>query len=119
MPNKQVSSAEGRRAAQGSMRGQTSGTTLEADENYALISVLYHALQGAETCGFYIEDARKAGDQALSAFFEETRAEQVERGRRAKELLAERLDGMPSERDDDEEGDIEDDRDEDDDDDDE
>lgn len=73
--------------AQPRSRGQTG----ERDENYALISVLYHALQGAETIDQYIEDAREAGDDELALFFEETKEAYVERAAEAKELLAARL----------------------------
>ncbi len=69
-----------------------------------MISVLYHALQGAETISKYIEDARSARDQELLSFFEETRVEYAERAQRAKQLLAARLEGSESGLDDDEEG---------------
>ena len=36
------------------------------DEQYDLVSVLYHALQGGETSEQYIEDARTAGDEELA-----------------------------------------------------
>ena len=107
MPTKQASSAGSRRASPISrehtaVRKRRSAATGETDEQYALISALYHALQGAETCGFYIEDARRAGDEQLVAFFEETRAEHAERAARAKELLAMRLEGKPPDSDEEE-----------------
>ena len=37
---------------------QTTGTR---DEHYNLVSVLYHALQGADTCNVYALDAEAAG----------------------------------------------------------
>lgn len=40
---------------------QTTGTR---DERYDLISVLYHALKGADTCNMYALDAEAAGDEA-------------------------------------------------------
>ena len=51
---------------------QITGTT---DEQYDLISVLYHALEGAATCEVYIQDAEEAGDNELTQFFEELREE--------------------------------------------
>jgi len=62
-----------------------------ADEHYNLVSVLYHALQGAEACGTYIEDAEEAGDQELVDFFEEVQEENRVRAERAKELMMKRL----------------------------
>jgi hypothetical protein len=44
------------------------GTTGTRDEHYNVISVLYHALQGVETCGTYLQDAEQAGDQDLAQF---------------------------------------------------
>jgi len=43
----------------------------ERDETYDLVSLLYHALQGAEACGTYMSDAETAGDDDLAEFFEE------------------------------------------------
>jgi hypothetical protein len=50
---------------------QATGTK---DEHYNLISVLYHALNGADTCERYALDAEVAGDERLVAFFRETQA---------------------------------------------
>jgi hypothetical protein len=50
---------------------QTTGTR---DEHYNLISVLYHALNGADTCERYALDAEASGDERLVAFFRETQA---------------------------------------------
>ena len=46
-------------------------TTGTRDEHYNLISVLYHALHGAENCDRYASDAEIAGDERLAAFFRE------------------------------------------------
>ncbi len=43
---------------------QTTGTR---DEHYNLVSVLYHALNGADTCNRYALDAEAAGDERLAA----------------------------------------------------
>ena len=63
---------------------QTTGTR---DEHYNLISVLYHALHGAENCDRYASDAEVAGDERLAAFFRETQAMQSQVAERAKGLL--------------------------------
>ena len=63
---------------------QTTGTR---DEHYNLISVLYHALHGAENCDRYASDAEIAGDERLAAFFRETQTIQTQIAERAKGLL--------------------------------
>jgi hypothetical protein len=52
----------------GPRRERTTGTR---DEHYNVISVLYHALQGADTCATYLQDAEHAGDRDLAPFFRE------------------------------------------------
>ena len=47
----------------GASAEQATGTR---DDTYDLVSVLYHALQGAETARHYIQDAEQAGDQELT-----------------------------------------------------
>ena len=59
------------------------------DTTYNLISVLYHALQGAETYGQYASDA--GSDQDLADFFREVQQQEQQRADRAKQLLATRL----------------------------
>lgn len=66
--------------------------TGERDKTYDLISTLYHALQGAESCAKYVRDARRDGDEQLAQFFEEARGSHVELAQQAKQLLASRLD---------------------------
>ncbi len=78
--------------AQASRAGASAAEeTRQPDEDYGLISVLYHSLQGAETYSQYIRDAERAGDELLTDFFKSVRDEEVERAARAKELLADRL----------------------------
>jgi hypothetical protein len=67
---------------------QATGTT---DTTYALVSVLYHALQGAETSGTYLQDADKAGDQELMQFLREAQAWQRYLASQAQALLTQRL----------------------------
>src|SRR5918992_248943 len=63
---------------------QTTGTR---DEHYNLVSVLYHALSGADTCERYALDAETDGDEQLAAFFRETQVMQSQIAERAKGLL--------------------------------
>ena len=62
-----------------------------SDPTYNLVSVLYHALQGAETYTQYIRDAEQANDQELAQFFRQTQQEEKRRSESARELLAKRL----------------------------
>ncbi len=63
---------------------QTTGTR---DEHYNLVSVLYHALHGAENCETYALDAAAAGRADIAGFFSEAQVTQAELAERAKELL--------------------------------
>ncbi len=67
---------------------QVTGTR---DENYDLISVLYHSLEAGETYSRYVQDAEKAKDLELAQFFREVQAEHVELAKRAQELLRSRI----------------------------
>lgn len=62
-------------------------TTGTRDEHYNLVSVLYHALNGADTCDHYAMDAEAAGDERLAGFFRETQELQTEVAEKAKEML--------------------------------
>jgi len=88
-------------------------STGERDEVYGVVSVLYHALQGAETYSKYIDDARRAGDDELIEFFEECREEETDRALRAKRILASRLEEFAEEEDEDMDEEDEDEEDED------
>lgn len=70
-------------------------TTGTEDKNYDLISVLYHALEGASTYEKYYQDAQQAGDQELAQFFQEVVQQTRKSADRAKELLAKRLSQQP------------------------
>lgn len=67
------------------------GSTGTPDVTYNLISIAYHALQGAETYDQYIQDAQEAGDQELAQFLQQVKQENAQRANRAKELLAKQL----------------------------
>jgi hypothetical protein len=66
-------------------------TTGTRDEHYNVISVLYHALQGADTCATYLQDAEHAGDQELAQFFREVQGTYRQLADRGKTLLRQRL----------------------------
>lgn len=78
------------------------------DQVFGLVSVLYHALQGAQACEQYTDDAERAGDDELVKFFEECRVAQNERALRAKQLLVERTEDAADEDEDEDEDDDED-----------
>jgi hypothetical protein len=61
------------------------------DEHYDVVSTLYHALQGAETCATYLQDAERAGDQDLVQFFREVQGTYRQLADRSKGLLRQRL----------------------------
>ncbi len=62
-------------------------TTGTRDEHYNLVSILYHALHGAENCDIYATDAEASGRVEHSGFFREAQETQRELADRAKELL--------------------------------
>jgi hypothetical protein len=72
------------------MAGQDSAQTGTRDETYDVVSVLYHALKGAQNCEKYCDDAE---DDELREFFEEALDQQRELADRAKDLLGRRLQG--------------------------
>jgi hypothetical protein len=64
--------------------------TLHGRRHY-LISVLYHALQAAETAAQYKQEADQQDDQELGEFFDQARTSNTELAQQAKPLLAVRL----------------------------
>lgn len=66
--------------------------TRTSNAAYDLVSVMYHALQGAETYDRYIADAEERGDQELADFFREVQERNADIASRAKHLLPDRLD---------------------------
>lgn len=63
-----------------------------SDKTYNLVSVLYHALEGAATHQQYVSDAEGAGDNELADFFREIQQHHQQLAERAKGLLKQRLD---------------------------
>ena len=112
MANPQTSSSTAKRRAnappkRGGNTRVANKTTDERDDTYGLISVIYHALQGAETTSQYIEDARAADNEELVAFFEECRGRQNELAMKGKRLLGAQLYETVGEDDDDDDDDDE------------
>ena len=62
-------------------------TTGTRDEHYDLVSVLYNALQGAESCDRYAKDAEASGEEELAAFFREAQETHVRLAEQAKAML--------------------------------
>ena len=67
------------------------GYIREKDKNYDLVSVLYHALSGADSCRTYLEDAKKAGDVELADFFLGAMEQYEAVAQKAKDLCKPRL----------------------------
>ncbi len=61
------------------------------DQDYNLISVLYHTLQEADTLDTYLQDVGRQDDAELRQFLEEVQAENRRRAQRARALLKQRL----------------------------
>ena len=68
------------------------------DVTYDLISVIYHALQGAETYQMYEQDAQQEGDQEAAALFHEAHQSSRQWADRAKSLLGQRMNQAGSRR---------------------
>lgn len=65
-------------------QGQSSDATGTRDETYDVISIVYHALQGAENCEIYAEDADR---DELQQFFKEAGEQQRQLAEKGKRLL--------------------------------
>ena len=76
------------------MQSGSQAQTGTKDETYNLISVLYHALQGAETIQQYKGDA--SSDQQLSQFFDQAQQQYRQLADQAKQLLGTKLQGGQS-----------------------
>ena len=57
------------------------------DKDYNLISVLYHALQAADTCAQYRQDAESEGSPEVAAFLQQVQQQNTQIANSAKELL--------------------------------
>jgi hypothetical protein len=61
------------------------------NKDYDLISVIYHASQGYETCDQYCKDAEREGDRDAVQFFNEVREQNQRLVEKGKQLLKSRL----------------------------
>jgi hypothetical protein len=61
------------------------------DKDYDLISVVYHASQGVDTCRQYFSDAERAADKAAAQFFQEAGKQYAQLAIKGKDLLKQRL----------------------------
>jgi hypothetical protein len=61
------------------------------DKDYDLVSTLYHALQGVETSGRYLQDAEAAGDNEAGEFLKEAQGQYRQIADKAKTLLGRRI----------------------------
>lgn len=96
MPNRAQESTSAGTSKQGGRQGSAQQAMPDTakpatDPTYNIVSVLYHALQGAQTYQQYSEDARQAGDAELQEFFDACRREEHARAVQAKSLLMDRL----------------------------
>ena len=71
--------------------GGARGARGTSDVSYNFISVIYHALQGAETYGVYANDAEQDGNAQFATFFREIQQNDLDRADRAKALLKRHL----------------------------
>jgi len=70
--------------------GKQTGTP---NTEYDLVSILYHALQGAETYAQYLEDCRGLGDEELTGFIHECIEQDRQRAEKVKRILLRHLGG--------------------------
>ena len=61
------------------------------DKQYNLLSVLYHASQGADTIEQYLKDAQQAGDQELTKYLQNVQQQYVQLAQQGTQLLKQRL----------------------------
>lgn len=69
---------------------QAKAQTGTTDATYDVVSVLYHALQGADLYARYCDDAEQE-DKELVQFFQNAQQQQRQIADQAKRLLAQRL----------------------------
>ena len=71
--------------------GAATGTaTGVSDPTFNLVSILYHALQAAQTYDTYIRDAEQHGDTNLAQFLRQIQMEDRNRAQYAMQLLTQR-----------------------------
>ena len=75
---------------QSGSQGQSTGNTGTQDVTYDLISIIFHALQGAETYQKYAQDAAR-GNPEIQQFIQRTKQQAQQTADEAKRLLAQQL----------------------------
>ena len=70
---------------------ESTGNTGTRDVTYDLVSIIFHALQSAETIDRYIRDAEQSGDTDVRQFFTEVKQENIRTADRGKQLLARQI----------------------------
>jgi hypothetical protein len=68
-----------------------SSVTGVSDPHFNLVSILYHALQAAQTYDQYIRDAEQHGDTTMAQFFRQVQMEDRNRAQYALQLLVQRV----------------------------
>ncbi|HEV7234961.1 MAG TPA: hypothetical protein VGN15_02195 [Ktedonobacteraceae bacterium] len=68
-----------------------SNATGVSDPNFNLVSILYHALQAAQTYDTYIRDAEQQGDNNLAQFLRQIQMEDRNRAQYAMQVLVQRV----------------------------
>ena len=68
----------------------TSAATGVSDPTFNLVSILYHALQAAQTYDTYIRDAEQHGDTNLAQFLRQIQTEDRNRAQYDMQLLTQR-----------------------------
>lgn len=68
----------------------TSAATGVSNPSYNLVSILYHALQAAQTYDTYIHDAEEHGDTQMAQFLRQIQTEDRNRAQYAMQLLTQR-----------------------------
>jgi hypothetical protein len=61
------------------------------DKDYNLVSVLYHALSGADSCVQYAQDAKQENDDQVADFMSEAQEQYRKLAEKAKQLLGARI----------------------------
>jgi len=61
------------------------------NENYDVVSVLYHLLQSADTLEKYCQDAEQSKDKELTSFFKEVQKSNTQLAKKAQTILKTRL----------------------------
>lgn len=62
-----------------------------SDAFFDLVSCVYHALEGAQTCARYVEDAKEQCDPELESLYSEWQRAQAQFAQKAKAVMARRL----------------------------